>query len=169
MFGGNFAPKDFAFCNGQLMAISQNTALFSIIGTTYGGDGVQTFALPNLQSRIPVHQGTGLGLSNYQLGEMTGTENVTLLPGQMPMHNHLMKAVVAAGADQGVPTNNYLSVIQDPNTGAYTNFYADTAPDVSMNTNAITFAGGSLPVPIIQPVLAISFIICLYGIFPSRN
>jgi microcystin-dependent protein len=169
MFGGNFAPVNFALCNGQLMSIAQNTTLFSIIGTYYGGDGVTTFALPNLQSRIPVHQGTGIGLSNYVLGEATGTENITISQQQMPAHNHMMRAVVAAGADQGIPTNNYLSVIQDPNTGAYTNFYADTTPDVTMNSNAITMAGSSLPVEIVQPVLAISFIICLYGIYPSRN
>ncbi len=168
MFGGNFAPSGWALCNGQLMSISQYSALFAIIGTYYGGNGVQTFALPDLRSRAPVHQGQGNGLSPYVMGEAAGVENVTLTQGQMPAHTHLVRAVSAA-ADQGVPTNTYLSTIQDPNTGAYTNFYSDATPDVTMNPGALSSAGNSLPLQVIQPVLAVTFIIALVGVFPSRN
>jgi len=170
MFAGSFAPAGWQMCNGQLLPISQYAALFSLIGTYYGGNGTSTFALPNLQSMAPVHWGTGQGLSTYVIGETNGVENVTMLQNQMPMHNHQMKGVVAAGADQGVPTNDYLSVIQDPNTGAYTNFYSDSkTPDVTMNQGAIAMAGGNQPFPVIQPLLAVTFIIAMTGYFPSRN
>jgi microcystin-dependent protein len=170
MFAGSFAPKGWQMCNGQLLSINQYSALFALLGTYYGGNGTSTFALPNLQSMAPVHWGTGPGLSTYVIGETAGTESVTMTQQQMPMHNHLMKGVVTAGADQGVPTNDYLSVIQDPNTGAYTNFYSDSAtPDVTMNQNAISQVGANVPCPIVQPLLAVTFIIAMTGYFPSRN
>ena len=168
MFAGTFAPSGWQLCNGQLLSISQNTALFSLLGTTYGGNGTTTFALPDLRGRAPIHQGQGNGLSNYVLGEVIGTENVTLSQQQMPVHTHNVRAV-SAPADQAVPTNFYPSAIIDPTTGSSTNSYSDATADVSMNPGTITPAGGSLPVNIIQPILAVNFIIALTGVYPSRN
>jgi microcystin-dependent protein len=168
MFAGNFAPSGWQMCNGQLLPISQYAALFAILGTTYGGNGTSTFALPNLQSRTPLHWGTGPGLSNYVIGEVTGTESVTLLQNQMPIHNHLVKAVSAA-ADQGGPAGFYPSASNDPSDGNTINTYSDANPDVTLNPNSVATAGGSQPVSIIQPVLAVTFIIAMVGIFPSRN
>ena len=164
MFGGNFAPRGWAFCNGQIMPISQNTALFSLLGTTYGGNGTSTFALPNLQSRVPVHWGTGAGLSSYVIGQQAGQENVTLLQSQMPAHTHLLNAVTSGG-NQASPTGNLPAV---ESTGTSLNYSSDPA-NTTMNPAAVANAGQSLPVPVVQPYLAVSFIIALAGIFPSRN
>jgi microcystin-dependent protein len=164
MFGGNFAPRGWAFCNGQIMPISQNTALFSLLGTTYGGNGTSTFALPNLQSRVPVHWGTGAGLSFYVIGQQAGQENVTLLQSQMPAHTHLLNAVTSGG-NQASPTGNLPAV---ESTGTSLNYSSDPA-NTTMNPAAVANAGQSLPVPVVQPYLAVSFIIALAGIFPSRN
>ena len=164
MFGGNFAPRGWAFCNGQIMPISQNTALFSLLGTTYGGNGTSTFALPNLQSRVPVHWGTGAGLSSYVIGQQAGQENVTLLQSQMPAHTHLLNAVTSGG-NQASPTGNLPAV---ESTGTSLNYSSDPA-NTTMNPAAVANAGQSLPVPVVQPYLAVSFIIALVGIFPSRN
>lgn len=164
MFGGNFAPRGWAFCNGQLISISQNTALFSLLGTTYGGNGTSTFALPNLQSRVPVHWGTGAGLSSYVIGQQAGQENVTLLQSQMPAHTHLLNAVTSGG-NQASPTGNLPAV---ESTGTSLNYSSDPA-NTTMNPAAVANAGQSLPVPVVQPYLAVSFIIALVGIFPSRN
>jgi microcystin-dependent protein len=164
MFGGNFAPRGWAFCNGQIMPISQNTALFSLLGTTYGGNGTSTFALPNLQSRVPVHWGTGAGLSSYVIGQQAGQENVTLLQSQMPAHTHLLNAVTSGG-NQASPTGNLPAV---ESTGTSLNYSSDPA-NTTMNPAAVANAGQSLPVPVVQPCLAVSFIIALAGIFPSRN
>jgi microcystin-dependent protein len=164
MFGGNFAPRGWAFCNGQIMPISQNTALFSLLGTTYGGNGVTTFALPNLQSRVPVHWGTGAGLSSYVIGQQAGQENVTLLQSQMPAHTHLLNAVTSGG-NQASPTGNLPAV---ESTGTSLNYSSDPT-NTTMNPAAVANAGQSLPVPVVQPYLAVSFIIALAGIFPSRN
>jgi microcystin-dependent protein len=164
MFGGNFAPRGWAFCNGQLLSIAQNTALFSILGTTYGGNGQTTFALPDMRSRVPIHWGQGNGLSNYVLGEVTGTESVTLNVNQMPLHNHTVTVKVNSSEGGGnTPQNAYLGKT-DPG------IYAATSDNALMGAQPPTgIAGGNLPTPIIQPVLAISFIIALEGIFPSRN
>lgn len=166
MFAGNFAPRGWAFCQGQLLSIAQNTALFSILGTTYGGNGQTTFGLPDFRGRVPVGQGTGPGLSSYVLGELSGVENTTILSSQMPPHTHVatvsLKASTAAANDT-LPTNNYLA---DGN--AY-----QTATDTTMNPGAVTvsnsIAGGGQPISILQPFLCINFIIALEGIFPSRN
>jgi microcystin-dependent protein len=168
IFGGNFNPRGWQMCNGQLMSIAQNSALFAILGTTYGGDGVTTFALPNLQSRIPLHWGTGPGLSNYQIGEVTGTENVTLTQGQMPAHTHMVRAVSATG-NQSSPSNCYLASGTDAISGDTLSNYSDATPDVTMNAGELTPAGSNIPFSVIQPVLAITFIIATEGIFPSRN
>jgi microcystin-dependent protein len=164
MFGGNFAPRGWAFCNGQLISISQNTALFSLLGTTYGGNGITTFALPNLQSRVPVHWGTGAGLSSYVIGQQAGQENVTLLQSQMPAHTHSLNAVTSGG-NQATPTGNFPAV---ESTGTSLNYSSGPA-NTAMNPAAVAVAGQSLPVPVVQPYLAVSFIIALAGIFPSRN
>ena len=169
MFGGNFAPNGWALCNGQLLAISQNTALFSILGTMFGGDGVRTFGLPDLRGRVPVHQGQGNGLSNYNIGEMTGSENVTLLAGQMPTHNHTVGVSNQAGSSVD-PTNG---VVAEINTGGRqpvttTPGYVPTATG-TMAANAVSMAGGNQPHANLQPLLCLTFIIALQGIFPSRS
>jgi len=165
MFGGNFAPYGWALCNGQLMSIAQNQALFAIVGTTYGGDGVTTFALPDLRGRGPVHQGQGLGLSNYVLGEVIGSENVTLLSTNLPMHTHLVNASTAA-ADLGSPAAAISAAPQDAGPGGE---YTKTAANTTLAPNALAPAGGNLPFSVSQPLLCVSFIIALNGIFPSRN
>ena len=161
MFGGNFAPSGWALCNGQLLNISQNTALFAIIGTFYGGNGVNTFALPNMQSRVPVHQGQGPGLSPYVIGELGGVENVTLLTQQMPAHGHGLNAVGGnAGTDQ--PSNGLLAK-------AAAQVYSTAAHNTTMSPSMIAPSGGNQPHENIQPYLCVTFIIALVGIFPSRN
>ena len=157
MFAGNFAPRGWAFCNGQLLPISQNTALFSILGTTYGGNGQTTFALPDLRGRAPVHAGQGPGLSNYALGESTGVESITLTTGQMPAHQH---AQPATNAEEG--TNRPSNAV--PAKGGV---YAGATDGTTLAPT--TTAGSSQPHSNIQPVLAVNFIIALEGIFPSRN
>ena len=167
MFGGNFAINGYAFCNGQLLPIAQNTALFSILGTTYGGNGQTTFALPNLQSRVPVHFGQGPGLSQYDLGEQAGTETVTLTTQQMPAHNHLMRTSSSDGNDSAPAPTTVPGVVKQGTATA--NAYTTAAPDSNFLPAAITLTGGNQPFPIIQPFLAINFQIALEGIFPSRN
>ena len=170
MFAGNFAPRGWAFCNGQLLSIAQNTALFSILGTTYGGNGQTTFALPDLRGRVPLHSGNdsqGPGLSSYALGEQTGTESVTLLTTQMPAHTHVLAANTAAGTATE-PAGNYIAGVADANSGGlFPAFEATT--NTTMGPLAISPAGGSQPHGNIQPILALNFIIATEGIFPSRN
>ncbi|MGH6811152.1 MAG: phage tail protein [Methylocella sp.] len=169
LVGFNFAPVGWALCNGQLLSISQNTALFSLLGTTYGGDGVTNFALPNLQGRVPVGMGQGPGLSPYVIGEQTGSETVTLTVGQMPSHSHGV-AANNAGATASSPSGADLA--QSVVTGRETvNIYSKppmTAP-VTLDPATIQPSGGSQPHPNIQPVLAMNYIIALQGIFPSRQ
>jgi len=164
MFGGNFAPKGWALCNGQLLAISQNTALFSLLGTMYGGNGINTFALPDLRWRVPNHFGQGPGLSNYTQGQVGGTENVTLLQGNLPAHSHPVHAVTAGG-HQASPAANLPAI---ESTGTSLNF-SSSAANATMNAATIGNTGQNLPLPVIQPYLTINFIIALQGIFPSRN
>src|SRR5688572_25958267 len=150
MFGGSFAPAGWAFCDGQLMPISENDALFTLIGTTYGGDGQETFALPNLQSRVPMHAGQGPGISqNYQLGEQGGVESVTLTTQQIPIHNHAFLATL----NPGTTTNPNPNLVADsPNVGLYIEDVASAA----MNASAISPVGGSQPHDNMQPFLVIS-------------
>jgi microcystin-dependent protein len=166
MFAGNFAPVGWALCNGQLMSIAQNTALFSLLGTTYGGDGVTTFALPNLQGRVPLHWGTGPGLSSYDLGEVTGSENVTLLITQIPAHTHVATASNAAAA-QADPAGNVWAVPVDSTGTPGTGFNPPPA-NAALSPTAIGLAGGSQPHTNIQPILAVTFIIATEGIYPSH-
>jgi microcystin-dependent protein len=169
-FGFNFAPVDWAFCNGALMAIAQNNALFAVIGTTYGGDGVQTFGLPNLQGQVPMHPGTGGGITSV-IGQPQGTSQVTLLSQQMPQHAHNVTAmsIPTGGVVDRVATptsNSFLSESQPPN-GVYAT--APPAINAAFAPNAISFNGGSLPHENMQPYLVLNFCISLFGIFPSQN
>jgi microcystin-dependent protein len=162
MFGGNFAPLGWAFCDGSLLPISENDVLFVLIGTTYGGDGQTTFQLPDLRGRVPIHLGQGPGSSNnYVLGEMGGVESVTLTNGQIPQHTHPLLATSAA-ADQTSPKGNLLA-------RADVDMYAADSADQTMHGNSLTAAGGSQPHENMAPYLAVSFIISLYGIFPSQG
>ena len=155
MFAGNFPPNGWAFCNGAIVAIAENETLFQLIGTTYGGDGQSTFALPNLQSRIPVHQGSG-----YLLAQTGGAEQVTLTTSQLPSHSHPPTAQSANGSNN--PTNNVWAA----SAGS---IYSNAAPTAIMNPQAIGATGGNQPHENVMPILAINFIISLFGIFPSQN
>lgn len=161
MFGGNFAPRQYALCNGQLLPISQNTALFSLLGTTYGGNGQTTFGLPDLRGRVPLHHGHGPGLSQRTLGETFGTETVTLNNAQMPMHNHAQQAstspATSAAGPSGAPA------------AAATPLYGSDSPQVAMAAPAVSPSGGGQPHDNMAPYLTLNFIIALQGIFPSRN
>lgn len=166
MFAGNFAPRGWAFCDGSLLSIASNSALFSILGTTYGGNGQTTFALPDLRGRVPLHPGQGPGLTPRVLGEQGGTENVTLLQTQMPAHNHVLHASNAQGDSVG-PEGAVSAVILET-SGAPLNGYS-TQPNTTMNPQAISTAGGSQPHANMQPYTAVNFIIALVGIYPSHN
>ncbi len=165
IFAGNFAPRGWAFCDGQLLAVSQNDALFSLLGTIYGGDGKTTFALPDLRGRAPVHMGTGPGLSARKIGQKTGAEKVTLTLNQIPGHNHPLQASNNP-ATNNVPTGEVLA-----NTDTL-NFYTNnTSPAVvqALSPAAIANTGGSQSHNNMMPSLAINFIIALFGIYPSRH
>lgn len=171
MVGFNFAPAGWQLCNGQTLPIQQYAALFSLLGTTYGGNGTSTFQLPNLQSRVPIHQGTGIGLSTYVIGQASGTENVTLLYNNMPIHNHTIGVSTANGSSTA-PSNNILAVTNGGNDRAPSAGNLDfvtTAANATMAPTAVSQAGGSIPHTNIQPYLVVNFIIALTGIFPSRN
>lgn len=159
IFAGTFAPLNWAFCNGQLIAISQNETLFALIGTTYGGDGVNTFALPNLQGRIPIHMGTDRQGTNWVEGQIAGTETVTVLTTQMPQHTHTVAANPNGGLN--VPTGNEY--------GGGASMFSTNTPTVAMSNKVISNSGGSQPHENLMPFLAVTFIISLFGIFPSRN
>ncbi len=164
IFAGNFAPRGWAFCNGQLLPISQNTALFSLIGTTYGGDGRTTTALPNLQGRAPMHPGTGPGLSNRRLGERQGVSNVTLAESQMPSHRHSLEAWVGAAEDPGPAGNSFARSVGG------TAYRSGTPGNlVALDTDALPLAGGSAAHTNQQPHLGLNFIIALVGTYPSRS
>jgi microcystin-dependent protein len=166
IFPFNFAPKGWAFCNGQLLPISQNTALFSLLGVTYGGDGKSNFALPNMQGNAPMHPGQGTGLSLHELGETGGTETVTLLQSEMPAHAHSMRAHNADQADAQNPSPN-TSLAQSANGFAYQN---NTSLNlVSLNPATLTPAGNDLPHNNMQPYLTFNFCIALQGVFPPRG
>jgi len=177
MFAGNYAPNGWALCNGQLLSIAQNSALFAILGTTYGGDGVTTFALPNLQGRVPEHWGTGPGLPTVTIGESGGSNNVSILVSNLPQHSH--PVVPPCSSDAGTsttPVNGYPAV--DAVTATFTP--PSTHGTITVNTFAPSSnqtmapflsgpAGNSMPINVQQPYLAVTFIIALQGIFPSRG
>ena len=170
LFGGNFAITGFALCAGQLLAISSNTALFSLIGTYYGGDGRATFGLPDLRGRTAIFQGQTIGGSLYSIGELTGTENITMLYSNMPIHNHTANAELQNGGSS-LPSGQYFSEVK---TGGgphpvTDNFYNAGPANVTINPLSTSVAGGNVPFNIQQPELAISVMIALRGIFPARN
>jgi microcystin-dependent protein len=162
MFGGNFAPAGWMLCEGQTLPISENEVLFQLIGTTYGGDGEETFNLPNLASRVPIHMGTGPGGTTYQIGEMAGTEQETLTVQQIPIHTHPLVGNSQAASDPS-PTDHVTAK-------TVSNIYNNTvAPDTPMSPNAISPVGGSQPHENTQPFLCINFIISLFGVFPTQT
>ncbi len=162
MFAGNFAPAGWMFCEGQLLPISENETLFQLIGTTYGGDGQETFNLPNLQSRVPIHMGTGPDGVTYQLAEAAGVESVTLTTQQIPVHTHPMIGVSDNGT-QTSPVGAFIasSTVIQP--------YAPETPNVAFSNQAVTPVGGSQPHENCQPFLCINYIISLFGLFPSPS
>ncbi|WP_028612125.1 phage tail protein [Paenibacillus harenae] len=163
VFAGNFAPKGWALCNGQLIPIPSNTALFSILGVTYGGDGKTTFALPNMMGKAPMQQGAGAGLSPRTLGEVGGSPSVTLTTSEIPAHTHIPQAV-AAGSTTSPVNGVWAGLVQ----GRGTPTVYGTSPTTEMNPIAIGVAGGSQPHNNMQPYLGLNFIIALQGIFPPR-
>ena len=167
MFCGNFAPFGTAFCNGQLLQISQNTALFSLLGTIYGGNGTTNFALPNLQGNVPVHMGQGPGLSRYDIGQTGGTQNVTVIAAAMPAHSHVFNASTV-NATSPSPTGRVPAKPTVANAAAYA--VSQTAPALAPQVmNQSVVAGGGQPHNNMMPTLFISFVIVLQGIFPARN
>jgi microcystin-dependent protein len=162
MFAGNFAPNGWMFCEGQTLPISENQALFQLIGTTYGGDGEETFNLPNLASRVPIHMGTGPDGTTYQLGEMAGTEQETLTTQQIPVHSHPVIATGNIGQALS-PAGNILAQC------AAVKVYTAAAPNTPMAATMIGPAGGSQPHENTQPFLCINFIISLFGVFPTQT
>ena len=164
MFAGNFAPRGWAFCDGQLLAVSQNDALFSLLGTIYGGDGRTTFGLPDLRGRIPIHAGSGPGLSQRRLGAKLGTEKETLTVNQLPSHNHALGANNAAGGS--TPPSGYFA-----RDAATSNLYIAslTSNTTSMQSNMTTNTGGSRFHTNLMPFLCVHFIVALFGIYPSRQ
>jgi len=168
MFGGTFAPRGYAFCDGQLLPIAQNSALFSLLGTTYGGDGRTTFALPDLRGRVAIHQGNGPGLSNYRLGQKAGAESVTLTTAQLPPHSHAATAhAVAPAGNSNDAAGNFWA---DDAGGASATYHGGPA-NATMNAGAVSIAnaGGGSPHTNVQPYLVINYIIALVGLFPSRS
>lgn len=165
MFAGNFAPTGWASCDGQLLPLAQNTALFSLLGTLYGGDGKSNFALPNLAGAVPIGQGQGPGLSDRFIGEMSGSETVTLLESEMPFHTHSLNAHTPDNADLLTPTVNTVLAKANPGLG-----YNSTASGLkAMSVQELTPAGGSFPHNNMMPLLTVFFIIALQGVFPPRS
>ena len=170
MFAGNFAPRSWAFCNNQILSIAQNTALFSLLGTTYGGNGQTTFALPDFRGRVAVGTGQGPGLPNVNLGELSGSQTVTLTINQMPAHNHpLTGNITIQAAADGTLGSDATNRRVGPGS-----FYSGSVAELvnmaaPVSTLAVGVNGGSQPFSIMQPYLGMNYIICLQGIYPSRN
>lgn len=162
IFAGNFAPRSWAFCNGQLLPISQNTALFSLIGTTYGGDGRTTTALPNMKGRAPMHPGRGPGLTQRRLGEFGGIEQVVLTEAQLPAHNHILK-VSSKNGNSNLPEGKTFANSSIP----VASVYSSGAPN--KNGGSTDNTGGSLPHNNMQPFLTLNYIIAIQGLYPSRS
>lgn len=162
LFAGNFAPRGWAFCNGQLLAISTNTALFSLLGTQYGGDGRTTFGLPDLRGRVPIGPGQGPGLSSYQIGQKIGSEQTVLTTANLPSHSHSLNGSSTPGTSSS-PNGNVPAVNRD---GI---LHYGTQADASMSSASIANTGGNQPINNIQPVLGMHYCIALQGVFPSRS
>lgn len=169
LFGGNFAPGNWNFCNGSLQSIATYTALFSVIGTTYGGDGQTTFALPNFQGRIPVGTGQGPGLPDYDLGQVSGAENITMTTQTMPMHSHLTSISLRIPAFSESGDANPNGAILAGASNAYTSQPTDSALAAFNAQVTLQQVGSGMPFSSMQPYLALNYVICMEGIFPSRN
>jgi len=175
LFGGNFAPTGYAMCQGQTIAISQNTALFSLLGTTYGGNGTSTFQLPDLQGRVPIGAGNGAGLTPVSLGQVGGSESITLSVNNLPAHSHNLNVNTGLGNTAAPGTTTYLA--SSPQTGSGPNsssldLYTTNAPNTNLSQagiGTIGNTGAASPFDNHQPYLAITYIIALQGVFPSRN
>lgn len=163
--GFNFAPRGYATCDGQILSIAQNAALFSLLGTTFGGNGQTTFALPDLRGRVAINQGQGPGLSTYVIGQQGGTESVTILSSQMPAHTHTLNANAGSGNTATPGSGTVLAASSTRGTNNYSSAGANTA----LAPTSVSAAGNSQPVSVIQPYLAVNYSIALQGIFPSRN
>ena len=169
LFAGNFAPRGYALCAGQLLPISQNSALFAILGTTYGGNGTSTFALPDLRGRAPIGAGAGPGVQPVTLGQISGANNVTLLQNNLPAHTHLVNVNSGAGT-QASATNNFLATTNDPGTGnSLPSYMPALTPGAHLNTASLSLTGSGNPVSVQNPILGITYIIAVNGVFPSRN
>lgn len=168
MFAGNFAPRGWAFCQGQILSIAQNTALFSLLGTTFGGNGQTTFALPDFRGRVAVGTGQGPGLPSVDLGEVSGSPTHTLITTEIPAHTHTLNASTN-GPTVNTASGNLLASQSRSNGGTMPNVYGPNSNQTPMGNLAIGIAGGSQPFSIMQPYLGMNFIICLEGIYPSRN
>lgn len=168
MFAGNFAPRGWAACNGQILSIAQNTALFSLLGTTYGGNGTTTFALPDLRGRIPMGNGLGPGLTNTVLGEVKGSETNTLIVANLPAHTHQLNAYNGPATLNSLTGAPYLALPQDANLSPVSSFTA-TSPNTMLGAGTISQTGNNQPVNNMQPSLTVMFIIALEGIFPPRD
>ena|ERR1700733_909173 len=176
LFGSNFAPKGYSFCQGQLLAINSNTALFSLLGTTYGGNGTSNFQLPNLQGRAPIGSGQSAGTSNYSLGQSGGVETVTLNTNQIPPHAHLVNVnngPGSTGPGVGPGSTTYLSAGPSagsgPNATVLNIYTANTNNITTLDPNSIAATGGGQPFTVVQPYLAVSYVIAMAGVFPTRN
>ncbi|ATD00962.1 MULTISPECIES: phage tail protein [Pseudoalteromonas] len=166
MFAGNFAPRQWAFCNGQLMAISQNDALFSLLGTIYGGDGRSSFGIPDMRGRIPMHWGTGPGLTPRPIGQKMGVESVALTANQIPSHSHTMQASTDSVSSVN-PTGTVLGTLDAADT-MYTEV-VDPSKTGAMAGSSVMYSGGSIEHTNMMPYQCLSYIICIAGIYPSRN
>jgi microcystin-dependent protein len=172
LFGGTFAPRGYMTCSGQLLAISNYDALYNLIGTTYGGDGVNTFQLPDMRSRIPIHMGTGPGLSTYVIGQNSGFESITLTPTTMPQHNHMVSVVTGRGGNAATPNSTtYLAdEFMNPAQRSLTYIgYASANPQVPLASQTISPAGQSQPHSNLQPFQAALYCIAVEGIYPSQG
>jgi microcystin-dependent protein len=166
LFGGNFAPRNWAFCAGQILSIAQNTALFSLLGTTYGGNGQTTFALPDLRGRVAVGAGQGPGLPNVSLGEVAGAPTVTLLTTQIPAHSHLMQVHNDTSGMAATGAGNFVNSKTESGEAVVS---SAVSPLATLNPGTIGNTGGNQPHTNMQPYLGLNYIICMFGIFPSRN
>ena len=166
MFGGNFAPVNFNFCDGSLQSIAENEVLYVLLGTTYGGDGVNTFGLPDLRGRSIIGQGTGPGLNPYVEGQKAGTETYSILTTNLASHTHLLN--VGTNASSSAPASN-LYLNQMTSGGTAQTVYSDATPNATLIASTLGAAGSNIPIDIIQPITVISYVIAMFGIFPSQN
>jgi microcystin-dependent protein len=169
MTGANFAPYGWQLCQGQLLSIADNDVLYALIGTTYGGDGIQTFSLPDLRGRAAINQGQGPGLSTYVMGQISGSEHVTMTSATMPSHTHLVNVNSGAATTNTPSSSVYISAASQGIGGAALNVYSSNAANEQLAPSSIGANSGSVPFSIIQPVLAVNYIIALFGVFPSQN